>query len=36
MVDDDPDDFFLARDAFHKTGLPGDFHLVSDGQEMMD
>ena len=36
MVDDDPDDFFLARDAFHESGLPGDFRLVSDGQEMMD
>jgi CheY-like chemotaxis protein len=36
MVDDDPDDFSLARDAFHENGLQGDFRLVSDGQELMD
>jgi CheY-like chemotaxis protein len=36
MVDDDPDDFFLARDAFRESGLPSDFQLVSDGEELMD
>jgi CheY-like chemotaxis protein len=36
MVDDDPDDFFLARDAFRETGIPGDFQLVADGEELMD
>ena len=36
MVDDDADNFFLARDAFQESGLPGNFHLVSDGKELMD
>ena len=36
MVDDDPDDFFLARAAFKEIGLSDDFQLVSDGQELMD
>jgi CheY-like chemotaxis protein len=36
MVDDDPDDFFLARDAFRESGLLSDFQLVSDGEELMD
>ena len=36
MVDDDPDDFFLARDAFMQIGLQADFQLLSDGEELMD
>jgi CheY-like chemotaxis protein len=36
MVDDDPDDFFLARDALRETGIPNDFELVVDGEELMD
>ena len=36
MVDDDLDDFFLARDAFRKIGIPSDFELVADGEELMD
>lgn len=36
MVDDDPDDFFLARDAFRESGLASDFQLVLDGKELMD
>ena len=36
MVDDDLDDFFLARDAFRKIGIPSDFELVTDGEELMD
>jgi CheY-like chemotaxis protein len=36
MADDDPDDFFLARDALRESGIPNDFHLVADGEELMD
>ena len=39
MVDDDPDDFFLARQAFKRSGqemVERDFQLVSDGEELMD
>jgi CheY-like chemotaxis protein len=36
MADDDPDDFFLARDAFKETGQVSDFLLVVDGEELMD
>ena len=36
MVDDDPDDFFLAREALKDNGLPIDFQLLSDGEELMD
>jgi CheY-like chemotaxis protein len=36
MVDDDPDDFFLVRDAFWQSGFQGKLHLVSDGQELME
>jgi CheY-like chemotaxis protein len=36
MVDDDPDDFFLAKHAFRKSGLKKDFRMVSDGEELMD
>ena len=36
MVDDDPDDFFLVRDAFRECGIPSDFQVVVDGEELMD
>ena len=36
MADDDVDDFFLVRDALKESGLPGDFQLVVDGEELMD
>jgi CheY-like chemotaxis protein len=36
MADDDPDDFFLVRDAIKESGLPNDFQLVADGEELMD
>ena len=36
MVDDDPDDFYLARQAFKLSGQERDFQLVSDGEELMD
>jgi len=36
MVDDDPDDRFLACNAFRKSGLQKDFQMVEDGQELMD
>jgi CheY-like chemotaxis protein len=36
MVDDDPDDLFLARDAFMQSGLQSDFHMATDGEELMD
>jgi CheY-like chemotaxis protein len=36
MVDDDFDDFHLARQAFKLSGQKRDFQLVSDGEELMD
>ena len=36
MADDDPDDFFLVKDALKESGLPGDVQLVADGEELMD
>jgi len=36
MVDDDPDDRFLARHAFKQSGLQKDFQMVADGEELMD
>ena len=36
MADDDPDDFFLAKDALKESGLVADFRLVLDGEELMD
>lgn len=36
MADDDPDDYYLVRDAFELTKFPADLHLVSDGEELMD
>jgi CheY-like chemotaxis protein len=36
MVDDDPDDRFLACNAFRKSGLQKDFQTVADGEELMD
>ncbi len=36
MADDDPDDYYLVRDAFELTEFPADLRLVSDGEELMD
>ncbi len=36
MADDDADDRMLARDAMHESRLGNPFHLVEDGQELMD
>jgi len=36
MVDDDPDDFYLAKHAFRQGGQQRDFQLMSDGEELMD
>ena len=36
MADDDPDDFYLTRDAFEETGMLCSLRLVSDGEELMD
>jgi len=36
MVDDDPEDFFLARHAFERSGWQKDFQMIADGEELMD
>jgi CheY-like chemotaxis protein len=36
MADDDPDDFFLVRDAIEESGFPSNIKLVVDGEELMD
>ena len=36
MADDDTDDFFLVRDAIKESGVPNDFQVVADGEELMD
>jgi CheY-like chemotaxis protein len=36
MADDDPDDFYLVKQAWEKTGIPLELHPVSDGSELMD
>jgi CheY-like chemotaxis protein len=36
MADDDLDDFFLAREALEESGVPADFRMVPDGEELMD
>lgn len=36
MVDDDPDDYYLVKDALAENGMIHDFRLVSDGVELMD
>jgi len=36
MVDDDPDDFYLLREAFEECGIGNDLRLVSDGDELLD
>jgi CheY-like chemotaxis protein len=38
MVDDDEDDFFLAKSAFEESRLPFEYHLLflPNGQELMD
>jgi CheY-like chemotaxis protein len=36
MVDDDPDDYHLVKEALIENGMHNDFRLVSDGIELMD
>ena len=36
MVDDDPDDYCLVKDAILQKGLRNDFRFLSDGEELMD
>ncbi|MFZ7111031.1 MAG: response regulator [Desulfatiglandales bacterium] len=36
MVDDDPDDYYLTRDALGEAGSEYILRLVSDGSEMLD
>src|SRR5688572_20152994 len=36
MAEDDADDRLLARDAMQESRLGNFFHLVEDGQELMD
>ena len=36
MSDDDPDDFYLVKEAFEFNQFPADLRLVSDGEELMD
>ncbi len=36
MVDDDEDDFFLAKSALERTGTAWRFLFVCDGLELMD
>lgn len=36
MADDDPDDRFLAKDAFDEARIKNDLRFVEDGEELMD
>lgn len=36
MAEDDPDDRFLAREAFREAHLVNDLHFVEDGEDLMD
>ena len=36
MVDDDPDDYYLVKEALIENGMHNDFRRVSDGIELMD
>lgn len=36
MADDDEDDVILVRDAFERSRLINDLHVVADGVELMD
>jgi len=36
MVDDDPDDFFIVREALREKGFGNDFHLCANGEELME
>jgi CheY-like chemotaxis protein len=36
MADDDPDDRFMAREAFNEAMLINDLRFVEDGEELMD
>ncbi len=35
MADDDPDDRFIAKQAFHELGCFGELRFVEDGEELM-
>jgi len=36
MVDDDPDEYCLVKDAMMENGLQNDFRHVSNGEELME
>lgn len=36
MADDDPDDRLMTKEAFKEVRLTNNFHLVEDGEELMD
>ena len=36
MVDDDPDEYSLVKEAMLENGLLNDFRFISDGEELMD
>ena len=36
MADDDPDDRFMAEEAFGELGNAGEMRFVEDGEELMD
>jgi two-component system, response regulator len=36
MADDDPDDRFMAKEAFEENRLANDLYFVHDGEELMD
>ena len=36
MADDNPDDFYLVKDALEENSLSCDLRLVSDGKELLD
>lgn len=36
MVDDDPDDHLLVREAFLENGFSTEFHQLLDGRELID
>lgn len=36
MVDDDPDDHLLVREALLENGFSAEFHQLLDGQELID
>jgi len=36
MAEDDPDDYYLIKDAIEMAGFRIDLRLVTDGEELMD